>query len=130
MPYLRLLYELPAVVSGTTMIAYLLPFRFAPRFGPLLMFLVSLAVLAVPENVSLALALMIPAAWLQNVLGIDMHGHDPLVLRLPKIRLRRPVITEYADKAYPDPGDSVQEEAPREAAQETRIRKFVPSLLG
>lgn len=106
MIYLHLVYQLPAVAAGTVTVAYLLPWRLAPRFAPLLMFAVALAVLRLPAWIDLALALTIPAAWLTGRLGIDLHSHEPLRVRLPELRLTKPPVQEYASKAYPDPAEN------------------------
>lgn len=140
MEYLRLLYELPAIVSGTTILAYLSPWKIAHRFMPLIMFLMALTVLNVPEMFSLALCLAIPAAWLQAQLGIELHSHDPLRVTLPKLRKPKIEIRKFVTRAYPDPSqedpepehDADDPEAPPEhepPAQVTAVKKFVPSLL-
>lgn len=135
MNYLKLIYEMPAVAAATTMIAYALPFRVTPRFVPALIFFVSMLVILLPVPVALALAMVIPAAWLLGILGVDLHGHDPLKIRLPKIRLPKTVpLQEFVTRAYPDPsedgmppeGDSEDEP---QASQTVRVAKsFIPRL--
>jgi hypothetical protein len=141
MEYLRLLYELPAIVSGCTMLAYLLPVKFEIRFAPLLMFVVALLVLWMPEFVDLALCLTIPATYFQeNILGIKMDGHEPLKLTVPKVKLpkrAKPVpIQEFATQAYPDPAaepedDEHSDDDPPKLEPPTvisTVKSFVPPL--
>lgn len=140
MEYLRLLYELPAIVSGTTILAYMSPWKIAHRFMPLIMFLMALLVLQVPEFISLAMCLAIPAAYLQAKLGIDLHSHDPLKIKLPAVRKPKFELRQFVTKAYPSPDeqDAEPEEAPEEDEappehedneQVTAVKKYVPSLL-
>lgn len=104
--YLHLIYQLPAIVAGATLVAYLLPVKLPPRFAPLLLFIVGLLVMVLPWSVDIALALTIPAAWLQARLGIDLHSHEPLKLTVPKIRLPRKIpIRQFVTQAYPNPED-------------------------
>lgn len=137
MNYLHLIYQLPAVVAGTVTVAYVLPWKLAPRFAPLLMFAVALAVMRIPAWVCLALALTIPAAWLSGKLGIDLHSHEPLKIRLPQLRMTRMPLTEFAERAYPDPAEDPDgkteppgpaETRPPEPALASRSRSFVPDL--
>lgn len=102
--YLRLIYQLPAIIAGTTMVAYLLPVKVPPRFAPLLLFITGLIVLMLPEFIDMALALTIPVAWIQSKLGIDLHSHEPLKITVPKIRLPKKLqIQQFVTQAYPDP---------------------------
>ena len=140
MEYLRLLYELPAIVAGTTIIAYMSPWKFQTRFLPLVMFLVGLLVLRVPELLDLALALTIPAAWLQErVLGISVDGHEPLKVPVRALKLpKRIQLRNFATRAYPDPNTEVPQEpqetsddpqpAPEPGAAVTDVPKWVPRL--
>lgn len=152
MEYLRLLYELPAIVAGTTMLSYLSPWKVQARFIPLLMFIVGLLVLTMPVVVSLALGLTIPAAWLQKQLGIVTEGHEPLnvgpvtakvkgVVQKIRDRYGKPelIIKKFVEHAYPSPDDEtagqdtsevVDDEPPEHEPGETvtDIPKFVPSL--
>lgn len=146
MEYLRLLYELPAIVAGTTILAYLSPVKIAHRFTPLLMFIVGLVVLQLPEFIDMALCLTIPAAWLLGQFSIDLHGHEPLKVsvKLPKLPNRIP-IRQFVTRAYPDPAAETgepddEDESPTERgevpvvkSQEppelvTEVQKFVPPL--
>lgn len=113
MNYYHLIYQLPAILAGTTIAAYLSPVKLPPRFAPLLMFLVGLIVLAVPEVVSMALALTVPAAWLQTIFKIDLHSHEPLKVTIPKVKLRKPKfeLRNFITKAYPNPDAPVTEPA-------------------
>lgn len=137
MEYLRLLYELPAIVSGTTILAYLSPWKIEHRFMPAIMFLVALVVLQLPEFIAMSLCLTIPAAWLQAKLGIELHGHEPLKVTLPAIRKPKVEIKKFVTRAYPDPDAKDEEDEPEDAdtppeheAGETitDVPKFVPSL--
>lgn len=140
--YLRLIYQLPAIVSGATMVAYLLPVKLPRRFAPLLLFITSLLILLLPEIIDMALALTLPAAWLQDKLGIDLHSHEPLRITMPKIRLPKKIpIQQFVTRAYPHPDDTVpvqegtgQDEDPGEPpaleASQTvsTVKSFVPPL--
>lgn len=138
--YLRLLYELPAVLGGTTMLAYLSPVKFDVRFSPLLMFVVGLLVQLLPPVVGIALAMALAAAWLQFVLGISLTEHEPLKVqvKLPKLPRQVP-IRQFVTRAYPDPAaepedpneivieeDEVPSHEPPEGT--TVVPKYVPSL--
>lgn len=144
MNYLQLIFELPALVSATVMIAYLLPVKFEPRFAPLLMFIVGLLVLNMPETIDMALCLALPAAWLQRLLGIDLHGHEPLnvgpavekarsaaVAARDRVRKPKPVeLVEFATRAYPSPDAEAEPEAedPEPPVQAGTVKSFVPPL--
>ena len=141
MEYLRLLYELPAIIAGTTIVAYMSPWKFQARFLPLVMFIVGLFVLTMPQLIDMALCLTIPAAWLmQRVLGISVDGHDPLKIRLPKVpdRWKKPLpIQQFVTKAYPSPDSPAEDDAdeeippePEESSQVSAVPSYVPSLLG
>lgn len=141
MNYYHLFFQIPALVSGVTMVAYLLPVRFEPRFAPLLMFVIALLVLVMPVTIDMALCLALPAAWLQKFLGIDLHGNEPLNIgpavegakkaaqaARDRVRKRKPVeAIEYATKAFPSP-DDVSEPDPEPPEQVSTVRSFVPAL--
>lgn len=140
MEYLRLLYELPAIVAGTTIVAYMSPWKFQARFLPLVMFIVGLLVLTMPQLIDMALCLTIPAAWLmQRVLGISVDGHDPLKIKLPVIRAPKFELRQFATKAYARPDDPDEaEDVPddvdeppeqEESSQVSTVPSYVPSLL-
>ena len=142
MEYFHLIWQLPAIVAGTTMLAYLSPWKIQPRFMPLLMFIIGMIVLTCPPFVSLALGLTIPAAYLQNKLGIELHGHEPLNITLPKLpakireRFEKPLpIQPYAGKAYPNPAEEPEageheDEPPEQEPGDTvtDVPKYVPPL--
>jgi hypothetical protein len=143
MDWVHLIYELPAVAAGTVLLAYLLPWKLQPRFAPLLLFCVALAVMKLPPWIDLALAMTIPAAYLLGKLGVDLHSHEPLRIKLTGLKPLRVPLQEFAKRAYPDPAgvsetpssgeteDQETAEVPGPAAhQEGRPRSFVPSLLG
>jgi hypothetical protein len=125
MTWLHLLYQLPAIVAGTTLVSYMSPVKIAHRALPLIMFLVSLIVLALPVFPDLAMALTLPAAWLANFLGISLTGHEPVNVgpavekaragvqaARERIRPAKPVeVTPFVDRAYPAPGDAAELEA-------------------
>lgn len=137
MEYLRLLYELPGVVAGTTILAYVSPWKIAPRFVPLLMFLVAMLVLRLPEWVSMSLCLTIPAAWLQSRLGIELHGHEPVKITVPKLRKPKVELRKFVTRAYPDPSKETEAPAAEEDAPVpehdpgqtvTTVPRYVPAL--
>lgn len=134
MEYFRLLYELPAVVAASTMLAFLSPWQFRSRFAPLIMFLAGLLVLMLPEFIDMALCITIPAAWLQSKLGIDMHGHEPLKLSLPVIRLKRAQVKQFVTSAFTDPdrtdtGDDMPlEPEPERNCTASTVQSFVPPI--
>lgn len=135
--YLHLIYQLPAIVAGATMAAYLLPVRLPPRYAPLLLFITGLIVMLLPEFIDMALALTIPAAWLQSKLGIDLHSHEPLKVSLPKIRLPKKIaIQQFVTQAYPNPDDETagqevveQEDAPPPDLETGDTVSTVPSFV-
>ena len=122
MDYFHLLLDLPAVVGGSTMASLLSPWKVQARAVPALLFVVALIVMALPMLPVVALALMLPAAWIQRLLGIELHGHEPVNIspavekarsaaRTARERLRTPEpvdITAYATHAYPAPGDAAE----------------------
>lgn len=118
MEYLHLIWQLPAIVAGTTMLAYVSPWKIQPRFMPLLMFIIGMIVLTCPAFVSLALGLTIPAAYLQSKLGIDLHSHEPLKITLPQIRKPQVLLREFAARAYPSPADEAAGQDTSEVVEE------------
>lgn len=118
--YLHLLLDLPAVVGASTMISLLSPWKVQARAVPALLFVVGLIVMVLPMLPVVALALMLPAAWIQRLLGIELHGHEPVnvapavekarsAAQAARERMRTPEpvdITAYATHAYPAPGDA------------------------
>lgn len=136
--YLELIYQLPAIVAGTTLVSYLSPVKIVPRLMPLIMFVVALIVLALPAYPDLALAMTLPAAWLSHYLGISFHDHEPL--GVPKIRLpKRIEIQKFAAQAFPNPddetagqGDDEEDDAPppdlEPGGTVSTVRSFVPKL--
>ena len=142
MEYLRLLYELPAIVAGTTIVAYMSPWKFQARLLPLVMFIVGLLVLLMPQLIDMALCLTIPAAWLmQRILGIEVDNHEPLRVKLPTIRAPKFELRQFATRAFPNPLDD-DADAPEdvedvddppereESSQVSTVPSYVPSLLG
>lgn len=129
MEYLRLLYDLPAVVAGSVIVAYLSPWQFRARFAPLVMFVIGLLVLCAPQLVDLALALTIPAAWLVRALGIDVYGQVPLKVTLPRVRFRNVQVRQFVEGAYPVPGsDGEPVTEYGEGAAGTTVKSFVPRI--
>lgn len=135
MEYLKLLYELPAVLGGTLILAYASPWKLNLRHAPLMMFLVGLLVQFLPGFIDIALALVIPAGWLQAFLGIELAAHAPLKVTVPKLP-RKVQLQEFATRAYPNPDDDSPERPddeetppePEESPQVNTVRSFVPKL--
>lgn len=138
MDYWHLIYVLPAIIAGTTILAYVSPWKFQARFTPLAMFLVGLLVLCMPEMIDMALALTLPAAWLQErILGISFTAHDPLPVkfRMPDLRRPKVVLQQFVDRAYPNP-DTVEpqaedpDEPPEHEPGDTvsTVQSYVPAL--
>lgn len=144
MDYLHLLYELPAIVSGTTMLAYLWPRKITPHFVPLLTFIVALIVLALPGYIDIALALVLPVALLHAWLGVSLTGHDPIKapslkeirekIKPAKFELRQFVTRAYMPGGVPakTPDDepvvedsAVSQEVPE---QKTATKSYIPEL--
>lgn len=142
MDYYHLIYELPAIVSGTTMLAYLWPRKITPHFVPLLTFIVALIVMVLPVLPVVALALVLPVAMLHKWLNVSLTGHEPIeVPSLKEIREKiRPAkfeLRQFVTRAYtPDgvPGGDVEAEvkdspvSEEEPAQQTAVKSFVPEL--
>lgn len=141
--YWRLLFEIPAILSGTVMVAYLWPKRITPHFVPALMFLVALVVLALPAYIDLALAVIPLVAKIQQYLGIDLTNHEPV--KVPdltnvrnRLRLSKATLQTFVTRAYPAPGTEAPEPVPepepeppeqREVRAGPRLpRRFVPEL--
>jgi hypothetical protein len=111
MDYFNLIYQLPAIVSGTALVAYLWPRRITPHFIPLLTFVVALIVLALPVFPAVALALCLPVGIIHKLIGVSLTGHDPLELpslaevrekiQPPKFELRQFVTRGYSPNAIP-----------------------------
>lgn len=138
MIYLHLLYELPAVLSGTLLIAYLSPWKVSPRVIPLLMFLMALLVLGLPQIIGLALCLTLLAGYFADKLGMSFTGHEPVSLTLPKVSLRRPriVVKDFVKAAYPDPETVADQEEddpdeppqPEPGDQVSTVPSYVPKI--
>ena len=134
MDYYHLIYQVPAIVSGTTMLAYLYPRRVLPHFIPLLTFLVSLGVLVMPVLPAVALAVTPLVALFHQVLGLNLTAHE--VLEVPKAsavraKIRRPKVTlrQFVTRAYPAPGsDEPAEETTEEVSEESQVTSFIPEL--
>lgn len=78
------------------MIARLLPFKLAPRAVPLFYFLVSLAVMAMPGRIDLALAAAGLVTLLHNRVGLRLAGEEPPDMQEVTAKLRR----GYATTVY------------------------------
>lgn len=134
MEYLRLLYELPAITAGTTIVAYVSPWAFRSRFIPLVMFAVALVVLSIPQFADMALALTIPAAWVQEkLLGITIEGHEPLRVKLPVRRLRTLPVEQFVTSAFPgpgsdDPGGGTVPQELEPSGTSSSVKSFVPPI--
>jgi hypothetical protein len=147
MDYVDLAWQLPAIVSGTTIVAYLWPRKMLPHFAPFLTFLVALVVLALPAYPDLALALVLPVAIIHKVVGVSLTGHDPVPVKLPtvkqvreKIRPPKFQLKNFVTRAYPDPATEpkeVEEPAPvvedagnipEPATVEQPIKSHIPPL--
>ena len=85
----------PAVVGGSTMISLLSPWKVQARAVPALLFLVGLIVMVLPTLPVVALALMLPAAWIRGSWASSCtatsRSTSPLPSRRPGAPLRRPV---------------------------------------
>lgn len=136
MIYLHLLYELPAILAGTTLISYLSPWKMTARAVPLLMFVMALLVMLLPQIFGLALCLSLLAGWLADRLGMSFSGHDPVKVALPKLRRPKIQLRQFVTRAYPDPEtlDAQEEddvdEPPQQEAGDTvsTVRSYVPAL--
>jgi hypothetical protein len=121
MDYWHLLLDLPAVVGGATMISLLSPWRMQARAVPVVLFVVGLLVMFLPVPIVAALALMLPVALVQRLMGIELHGHEPMNInpaiekarsaaQAARERVRKPEpvepmeVTTFAAQAYPAPG--------------------------
>jgi hypothetical protein len=120
MDYWHLLYELPAIVSGTVMFAYLWPRRITPHFVPLVTFIFALIVMVLPVLPVLALALTLPVGMIQKFVGLSMTEHDPLELPSlaevrEKIRPAKFELRQFVTRAYSPngvPGKGLVQDAP------------------
>lgn len=141
MDYLHLLWQLPAIVSGTTMLAYLWPRKITPHFVPLLTFIVALIVLALPGYIDIALALVLPVALLHSWLGVSLTGHDPIKapslkeirekIKPAKFELRQFVTRAYTPGGAPEERAEEVKDSPvaqEEPAQTSAVKSFVPEL--
>lgn len=137
MEYLRLLYELPAIMACSFIVANLLPVRIDTRVVPVIMFCAGLVVLALPAYVSLSLALTIPAALVMARLGMPLTAHEPIKYHVPKhIKTKTKGLTKtFASRAYVRPGEETHEYLdadvpPEQPAGETHssVKSFVPPL--
>ena len=156
MDYLKLVFDLPAIVAGATILAYSLPVKLPPRCAPLLLFLTGILIWFLPAFIVFPLALTLPAAYLMKLLGIDMHSHDAAdyskAVELTKTgarkardRIKPPVTQEYVTHGYPqvdapvvdedippeNPGEHEDPEPPLKleaGATVTDTPKFVPRL--
>jgi hypothetical protein len=77
---MNLLYDVPAIVSGTAMVAYLWPRKILPHVVPLLTFIV----LALPVFPDVALALVLPVAIIHKLFSISLTEHE--LLALPEMK--------------------------------------------
>lgn len=136
MEYLKLLYELPAIMAGVTVVCNLAPVTVDKRLIPALVFAMALVVLQVPEYVDLSLALTLPAGMLLAFIGIRLTEHEPIKYHVPKHRKRKAPDQTFADRPYERPGtetepqDDEEEIPPEQEAGETLsvVRSFVPKL--
>jgi hypothetical protein len=122
MEYIRLLLDLLAVIGESSMISLLSPWRMQARAVPVLLFVVGMIVMVLPMLPVAALAMMLPAAWLQRFLGIDLHSHEPLNVApavekarsaaqtaREKVRPSKPAeVQQFVTKAYPSPEDEAE----------------------
>jgi hypothetical protein len=118
--YFRLVLDLLAVIGGSSMVSLLSPWRMTARFVPALLFIVGMIVIVLPTLAVAALALMLPAAWIQKLLGIELVGHEPLNVgpavekarnaaqaAREKVLPSKPVeVTQFVDRPYPSPEDA------------------------
>jgi hypothetical protein len=146
MDYLHLLYQLPAVFTGSVMVSRLLPFKLDKRYGPLLTFLVALCVLLLPVLPDMALALIWPVDLLHRFHKTTVTGHEPVkVPGVAQVRKRlkppRCDITKYATRAYLRMGEEPAPAGPPEDDEDApgevpvvksddppAIRSYIPAL--
>jgi hypothetical protein len=96
MNYLSLAWQIPAVFTAVPMLARLWPTTLAPRAIPLFYFLVSLAVMAMPDRINFALAAAGLVTLLHSKVGLRLGGEEPPDLRAAAAKLR----SAYAVTAY------------------------------
>jgi hypothetical protein len=132
MDYWTLIYILPAVFSLAVIAANAMPFERSSRHNTLLIFLAGMAVLNVPQEVQVALALCLPVAYLHKFFGISLSGIGAAdykvrqTVSVVKEHLTRPKIRAFLTRSYPNPEMEPVEEL--EPATLTQVRKFVPEL--
>lgn len=127
---LHLLYELPGALSAALILSRVSPWRVTQRMVPVLLFASALLVLALPQFIGLALCLVLAGGVVASWLGMEFAGQDPVAVKVPSIpRLRRPKIkvTEFAGKAYPDPG-AVEDDADPEPETVSDVPRYVTPL--
>lgn len=107
MDWYHLLYAVPAIFSGSTLLSYLSPVKISARLVPLLTLLTALAVLAMPLSIDIALAIVPAVAVLHRFFGVSLSAHEPVsVTRLFRIaKEAQTEITQFAARAYPRPGE-------------------------
>jgi hypothetical protein len=128
----HLIYIVPAIFSGTTMLGYLSPVKVSARFLPLLTFLVALLAIVLPMKI-------------HRFFRIDLTAHQPVSVT-QALRIGKGLqdgITEFAAKAYPRPEDDVdthvaapdddkevaRDEVPVvKSATKPQVTSFIPDL--
>lgn len=143
MNWYHLLYIVPAIFSGSTLLSYLSPVKVSARLVPLLTFITALIALALPVSIDIALAVVPAVAVLHRFFGVSLSGHAPLsVTNLFRMgKGLQTEITEFAAKAYPRPGDDetavaetdvdkpVDTDVPVvKSAEKPQVKSFIPSL--
>jgi hypothetical protein len=148
MDWLHLIYQVPAVFTGSVLVSRCLPFKLNARYGTLLTFLVALVVLLMPVLPDMALALIWPVDILHRFHGVSLAGQDPV--KVPGVaqvrkRLKPPTfdIKKYATRAYVRPGEEQPEspddvpESPDDAPGEEEteapeqvqaVKSYIPEL--
>lgn len=128
MEYIWIIIALLAACSGSALVVNLLPFSVNKRLNPMVMFLSALIALTLPHVIILALAMTIPMGLIYGWTGIRLQGHEPVKLPVEQIvsaskavsnRLsiitntsKKPEVSTFLDKAYPDPGGHVDKYVP------------------
>lgn len=117
MPYVRLLLDLLAIVGGSSILAFLSPWQVTARVIPLLIFVTAMIVMVLPTLPLVALAMMLPTALIQKLLGIKLTGHEPLDV-VPAIEKAKSAaesarerfgkskpaeVTQFVTRAFPHP---------------------------
>ncbi len=141
MDYWHLIFQIPAIISGATIVSDLLPFTLDRRYVALLVFLVALVVLNAPVIVSLALGLVLVSSIVSKYLGVSFSGKEPVPFGKYRTAITHAVQEKtagwrkkidafpYLTRAYPE-GTEEMPEAEDEPVQATVVRKFVPDLPG